>query len=149
MAGDQDLGSTVKALREQSRMSQEAVAALYTEAAGHKRTQSWISAVERGALKVAPDDLRHLARALGTSYNTLAVAAGYAEEQDATREPTIDERIAADLLAFAQTRPDLLATLRRLKLVDDPAAYEQAMRVIHRFLISSIETALDDGGEGE
>lgn len=131
----------LRELREAQGLSQAAVA----ERTGVME-QPQISAYERGVFTPTPDRLRLLASALGVPYVRLAAAAGYADEPetlgDAERSTT--ERIAADLFAFAARRPDLLATLIRLRESNDDAAYARALAVIHRFLIAAAEQVRDD-----
>lgn len=132
------LGKLLKELRVARHLSQGKVAELTGT-----MEQPHISAYERGVWKPSPDRLRLLAKALGVPYERLAVVAGYADAPEAENVTTQElDDIEADIFAF-DTRPALLATLRRLRAANDADAYARALRTIHRFLAAAAEEVRD------
>ncbi len=122
--------------------------------ADHGMTQRQLAARVRGLSQAdisraqtsrpTVEKLRLLAEAMEVPYNTLAVLAGFVDEQLPLQGSTVPhEQVIADLMAMAQHRPDLLQTIRELREENTDEVYQQALVIIWRHMLAGMETARD------
>lgn len=141
MSSEEPFGATIRHLREGQGLTQEDMDRL----SEGELTQTYVSLVERGrVVRPSTGKIALFAKVLKADYNWLMVRAGYMKENPDTTvtEPGISE-IERDLLSFAEDRPDLLVVLREIRDQNTDEEYATALRIIHRSLISGIETARD------
>lgn len=153
------LGDVVRWRRSQLGLTQEEVAR--RDPAG-TFTQAEISQYEKH--KVARPSrarLERLAGALGLPYDLLTAAtyqpaqgdaevAEFVRRWRAQREGTPadadappHDRVLADLAALAETRPDLLRAITRLREENAEETYRRALAIVWRHMVAGLETAAD------
>jgi transcriptional regulator with XRE-family HTH domain len=141
-----DLGRAVRQLRKEQGLTQTELA----DRIGGGMSQAYISAIERGKLeRPTLEKLQDIARGLGVSYNRLAAAAGFIQEEDGAAQPKSEvEQIYDDLIAAVADRPQVLRTLRRLR-GKDPSAYHRALIIIRNWVAAGMQTLDDLEEEGD
>lgn len=134
------LGQNLKRLRRARALPQEQLA----DRAGETWDQAQVSQIETGRWKNPTyDRVSELARALDVTVAQLYADAEPAQQLPLDTSPVPHEQVFADLMAMAQTRPDLLRTIRELREENTEEVYRQALAIIWRHMLSGLETARD------